>query len=399
MKNYNSNELRGFCLNIVNQNTGNFYVSKQKIKNNEIEMYNYAILDYKDFKKYNGYELRGLTFVKDNNSDNWKHYLHLNKFFNLNENEDVLFEKLKNRKIKGIYEKIDGSMITFIELNNGLIQPKTKMGFDSDIVKNVEKYILKEENERLLFFINKCLKENYMPIFEYVSPTNQIVIKYKEEKLVLLQIRDNINGRYLSREEIKQKIKDVNGDFQYIDNYVFEKKKYENEMSLKELIEMVDIKKEIEGWIVEFEDGFFIKVKTKWYSILHGTIDNNQKLRENLIIESIIREEIDDIKSNLVNDMERFKIIEDIIEKIKTYIHYIVEKTLELYNELDGEKYSGNVKDFALDNVQNEYFHYVMFYKKSNKDIEKLLKYVKENILKQTKSQKEAILFLEKIKY
>ena len=100
-----------------------FNCVERNINGYDVEIYCYGIgCTYKEFKDNDAHELRGLTFV--NNNGVWERHIALNKFFNVNENEDWSFDKLKDKKIVNVQEKSDGSMITFVGFPDGSIRAK-----------------------------------------------------------------------------------------------------------------------------------------------------------------------------------------------------------------------------------------------------------------------------------
>jgi hypothetical protein len=112
-----------------------FYETKLVLEGYNISIFNYRLTQYNDFiepvegKNYNAFELRGLTFVFNKDGSLFKRYLLMNKFFNINQVTQSLYNNVKNKKIKSIYNKEDGSLISFIKLPNNNIVAKTKMGF------------------------------------------------------------------------------------------------------------------------------------------------------------------------------------------------------------------------------------------------------------------------------
>ena len=55
----------------------------------------------------------------------------LQKFWNLNQVAETQYSAVKYKIISNIYDKADGSLITFIKLPNNKIIAKTKGGFDN----------------------------------------------------------------------------------------------------------------------------------------------------------------------------------------------------------------------------------------------------------------------------
>jgi RNA ligase len=116
-----------FCKDICEKtNNDVFYESKFIIDGYDISIFNYRIATYQDFLEYQAFELRGLTFVFNKDGSFFKRFLLMEKFFNLNENESTSIDLVKNKKIKSVFFKEDGSIINFIQLPNGRILAKSK---------------------------------------------------------------------------------------------------------------------------------------------------------------------------------------------------------------------------------------------------------------------------------
>ena len=77
-----------------------FYEQKFVIDGYDVSVFNYRYATYEDFLKFDAFELRGLTFVFNHDGTLFRQYPLLEKFFNLNENESTIYEKVKDTKIK-----------------------------------------------------------------------------------------------------------------------------------------------------------------------------------------------------------------------------------------------------------------------------------------------------------
>ena len=83
-----------------------FYMLEHEIDGFNISMMNYKLVTYDKFvtpvenKPYNAYEMRGLTFVFNEDNTLFKRYLLLPKFFNLNQVEETQYNLVKDKKIR-----------------------------------------------------------------------------------------------------------------------------------------------------------------------------------------------------------------------------------------------------------------------------------------------------------
>jgi len=319
------------CLEICEKSYGLFYESKFIIEGYNISMFNYRFATYNDFFTYDAFELRGLTFVFNSDGSVYKSFLLMEKFFNINENESTLFDTIKNKKVKSVYLKEDGSIINFIELPNGKIISKSKMSFESEQALMAQK--LFESNQNINTFVKDCISKDLVPIFEYVSPINRVVVKYNKSDLVLLRLRDNKTGEYLS-----------------IDDFDILSKPMSFKFSLKDLMNLKGNLESIEGWVVEFSDGQKVKIKTDWYLSLHRILTDYSN-REDYLIDMILDEKIDDILSVLDYGSEQRRLVESVVEITNRKVMYISNEVDRVLSTYDGDK-----KSFVLSNKEHKFF-------------------------------------------
>ena len=334
---------------IVENSNGVFTESKHLIDGFNISIFNYRLATYENFinpindSSLNYLELRGLTFIFNKDGSLFKRYLLMEKFFNINENEGTQLTDLNKLKIKYVYNKEDGSVISFVKLPNGKVVAKSKASFDS-YQANKANFIYNNDDD-IKSFVDDMLNIDIVPIFEYVSPFNKIVINYNNDELILLKLRNNKTGEYFNIDNITEEwnIK-VPEKF----NYTLDE--------LEELSKSVEGK---EGWVIEFENGLKVKKKTEWYFSLHKLYTEDLN-KENYLIEKIIKEEIDDVISILDNshyhDFIREK-VNKITNLISKYIDDKSNKVNELYNVY---KSHTDVKEFVLNYIKSDEFSYVM---------------------------------------
>jgi RNA ligase len=254
-------------------------------------------------------ECRGLIFDRDGVLMSRPFH----KFFNINEREetqapvvalDLLFDHV-------IMEKMDGSMIRPI-LIDGYLRLATKMGV-TNVAMEAEAWLAAQDSE-YKDWLRACMDNGYTPIFEWVSPFNQIVLAYEIEDLVLLAIRDNVTGEYL---DLNEELEAIYCPFTVVRSYG------SMEGNILEYIDRQRGAEGREGDIIRFADGHMLKVKNDWYVRIHKTIDRITFDRN--IVDLIINEEIDDVipmlptaQVNRIRDFETrfwnaFKVKEDML--------------------------------------------------------------------------------------
>ncbi|MEO1958236.1 MAG: hypothetical protein ABGX23_01660, partial [Nautiliaceae bacterium] len=170
-------------------NSKQFFRKDDKFLDKDISIYHYKQAKFEEFEKFKdkgSYELRGLTFLED------KRFLALHKFFELNQAPGWMEEDLKTKKIIKATEKIDGTLLQPILINNK-IYFKTKLSFDIYQAKKANEML---KNPKLKEYILKKFQQNKIPIFEFVSPKTQVVLNYDKDELNLIQVRDLKTGEY-----------------------------------------------------------------------------------------------------------------------------------------------------------------------------------------------------------
>lgn len=211
----------------------------------------YTVIDYvfnmpDTFNDIVRRECRGITF--NDNGDIISRPFH--KFFNLGEREETLPHNVDFTKEHIVMIKADGSMLRPV-LVNGEIVPMTRMGH-TDVARQAFNEIDYRSYEKAF---HSYLNDNLTPIYEFVSPNNKIVLEYDRPKLILLAVRNNFTGEYLPIHS-----QEIGTDLSFASG-----------VHVQEHIKTVTDK--IEGYVIRFEDGHMLKVKTEEYLRYHRGFD------------------------------------------------------------------------------------------------------------------------------
>lgn len=290
-----------------------FYETKHRVNGYTVSVFNYRLATYDDFKKYDAFEMRGLTFVFNTDGTLYKRFLGLHKFFNINETEITQYHTIKDYEVLDVSDKLDGTLITFIELPNGEIVAKTKNNFEAD--QTVRSTKLFNENETLIKFVKDQISIGHCVFFEYTSPTNRIVIKYPVSSLSLTKIRDGQSGEYLLNESVPEGLKMARNETMEF-------------TTLKDMIDSYETLKDKEGSVIIFRepDGeqLLVKVKTADYFEKHHLM-TEFIYQENVLVEMILNETIDDVLSQIDDEETRAR-INDLIKIVQVKFREEVEK-------------------------------------------------------------------------
>ena len=370
-----------------------FYRADRVVEGQNVAIYDYRLASASDFFPEEGpnrTEMRGLCFVEQENGT-WQRNILMQKFFNIGQTEGAnnslswMYEDVQHKKIVSLSNKEDGSIISFVKFANGRIRAKSKASFESDQAKMAQKLFDNSVDcEGSLYeLVTNHLAIGLVPIFELVSPMNQIVLEYQNTELILLQVRCSVTGDYKKHLHTVGKSYGVKyaKNFELMGDHV---KGLPHLTTLDALLELKETdQRDIEGWIITFEDGQMAKIKTKHYMELHGLIGPDA-FRENLLIQSIIGGNIDDVISALASGEKKDKIVK--MEELVShkYNHLVLEwKELRniFYNQCNSDR-----KTFAIKYSENPLFGSVI--KNINgsfRDVESIAeKAVEEYILKRT---------------
>lgn len=184
------------------------------------------------------------------------------KFFNLG--EKVQPHEVDWTRPHTVVPKIDGSMIHPAMIDKDLVL-MTRKGI-TDVALHAADLFLAQP--RYFMMMADFLERGFTPIFEYIGPSNRIVLRYPKHELILTDIRDTYSGNSLGMEGLRQvahqyQIPLAGGttvDCPPVDD-------------INEFILWVRALKELEGVVIRFEDGLMLKVKAEEYLTQHHALD------------------------------------------------------------------------------------------------------------------------------
>jgi RNA ligase len=283
------------------------------------------------FNSLEALEARGIVFSADGRVIARP----LSKFFNVNERPETQIAAIDWSKVSRVMLKRDGSMIHTVAFpeDGRNFTVKSKKSFESDVAKQSKKWLLQREN--YIKFCTDMTEAGRTAIFEWTSPIARIVVGYKEDELQLLHVRDNTTGMYLTQGELD--VLSAKYDIPLVDAVPFFTENVTQEV-VRDLVEMTE---NIEGWVIQFQNGDMVKLKTKWYMDRHHA---TTFLRVRDIARMVVDETLDDLKAKLVGDGIDIAQINEIEQKVVREIDYIIERVEMTY---EANKHLER-KDFAI---------------------------------------------------
>lgn len=264
-------------------------------------------------------ECRGIKFDMDGNLLARP----FNKFFNYGE-RNIVYPWDQQYVVM---DKADGSMIHPAIVNNDLVF-MTRMGRTEHAIR-AERHL----NDRVRHFCYDLLLGGFTPIFEWVSPDNQIVLPYEDDRLIMLAIRTNHNGRYMNRKCVND----------WADLMGLNKiKTYNLTLNDDNISEIRQNFKGIEGFVVFFPDSQqYVKIKTDEYVQMHRAVSFFD--REDTILPAVLDSQCDDLYPTL--SVER-------ADKLRKYEADVMAEALgllgQIKNNMDIFSTAETRKDFAL---------------------------------------------------
>lgn len=315
---------------------------RKRVEPNGFITFCYMIAEQDTFNGMPARECRGITFDSNGNLAG----LPLHKFFNVGEREETQEHNLKWDQVTAVFEKIDGSLIHTVN-DNGNLLLKSKKTFDSAVAVAATQWL----NERPILkrHITDIVNDGLTLIFEWVSPEHRIVIRHPEQKLILLHVRNHETGHYADPNSLAALARVIGLEYRpvvtefHVDG-VFDYTLMKNAL---------ETRKDIEGWVIQFNNHEMVKAKTKWYLDLHHAITF---VRERDIAKMVANETVDDYKSFLSSNGESIEPVLAIEHQVVTMLTYI-EKEIREIVEADKEL---SRKDFAIKHKKHQRFGLLM---------------------------------------
>lgn len=253
-----------------------------------IDQENYTVIDYiyvdeNTFSTDMQHQCRGLKFDTDGKIIGRPFH----KFFNIGEKLQV--DEIDWSENHHILEKLDGSMIHPVLIDNQIIL-MTRKGI-SDQARNAQS----AANSNLINLCRYLLEAGVTPLFEFTAPDNRIVVKYDQTQLTLLSAREMVSGRYFEYSELLKLAERF---------YVPVVKRLNSVLEYKTFLTETRNAKGIEGYVLTFQNGLFLKIKTEDYTLRHKAM-GDLRFEKNAIA-LFAANAIDDVVPMLNNNLASY---------------------------------------------------------------------------------------------
>lgn len=300
-----------------------FYEDFISLLGTNCRIFSYNYTSYSDWLKEDALECRGIMFEIDGDGNPIRIMSRpMEKFFNLEENPMTIGLDLSSVEYGMV--KADGSLVsTYID--NDMLFMKSKCSLTSDQALAATGIMNDFDNVGLRDRCIELAKQGFTLNFEYVSPDNRIVLQYQEKELVLLNVRHNETGEYI-------KYSDILAD-PVLRKYLVAKA--DIDYSNPNWVDDIRLLEGIEGFVFVMESGQKFKLKTEWYSDLHGMRDSFAKNED--LFETIVAGAADDIKALFSSDEYSVKKIEAFEAVHLNFLKDSLETIQEKYSRLTGK--------------------------------------------------------------
>lgn len=293
-------ENKKFDLNILENYLQEHLIVKQKHPTFDIWIYNYTpeCVFSRKWDKITA-QCRGLIL----DEEGYVVGRPMEKFFNYDELEGLGISLPEGTP--KIYTKLDGSLIIVTRYKDELIVA-TRGSFVSDQAKLARELLIQDDDLRKIVM---SVDNQFTFLFELTGPDNRIVVTYPENKLTLLAVITNWNGK-----EHNLKAYKIIG----VKNIVEEYEAKWNENTIKYL-QSLNLNNE-EGFVLKWDNNFRTKIKFSSYVRLHRLITG--------LNEKTIWEWMKD--SKCVDE-----IVKNVPEEFREWVESITYKFWEAFNRIN----------------------------------------------------------------
>ncbi len=244
---------------------------------NLVDRGDYQVLDYNFiassvFTNDYALECRGLKFAADGKLIARP----LHKFFNLGERDQMTEVDFTQPHV--VFDKLDGTMVHPVMLNGDLVF-MTRAG----LTRHAQ-VALAAAPQGVLDLCVDAMARNLTPVFEFTAPDNRIVIAYDRPQITLLAARDITTGAYLTHDALVALGQQHGVPLPQLARPVADVKAF-----------VADTRglPDVEGYVIAFDDGRRIKIKTDSYVLRHRAL-SGLKMEKN-VVAWIAEQMVDDV--------------------------------------------------------------------------------------------------------
>ncbi|MGL5583698.1 MAG: T4 RnlA family RNA ligase [Cetobacterium sp.] len=293
----------------------------------KVRVFDYVVAAACNWKEPSAKEARGIMFEMDETNTKPLRIMcrPMEKFFNIGEPDVIDYNW---DECQYYTEKADGSLISTFE-DKGVLDMKSMSNMFTEVAMKAKVW-LNDHPELKARLLQLCL-DGYTANMEFVGPSNQNVLSYDEDCLILLNVRHNQTGEYVDVREIRKDAilrQYLTGVFPP----TFADEKWANHI--------IEHAKEIEGFVASFPNGH-VKVKTKWYFEKHAIRSAINSNRE--VVKMVFDENTDDLRAMFADNPNALKKINAFEMTYINRLEYLFTTAIEFkekHKHLDRKSYA-----------------------------------------------------------
>jgi len=198
------------------------------------------------------------------------------------------------------------------------------------------------------------LAAHYTINMEYTSPSNRIVVHYRESQLTITSIRSHFNGDTIFASDLTSFLAEKR--YRAMLKHVVQFKAIPKGLSQKEFVNRVRQETQGEGYVVEIihrdRPRYLVKIKTHKYVLAYQSKETIKSSRD--LFESIIKEQSDDLRSLVYDDPLALEKIAKAEEQVMPIFNRMVQSIEQFYDEnkhLSKESYANLVRNTPTINI------------------------------------------------
>ncbi|EFA81703.1 hypothetical protein PPL_05697 [Heterostelium album PN500] len=285
-------------------------------------------------------ECRGIIFEQSTGALVCRKF---HKFFNINELDETHQDKINLEGEKYIIlEKLDGSLIAPIySSKENKVTWGSKAGA-TDLSAKVDKYIASQADTiKYGEFSELWLKKGYTPMYEWCSESQRIVLYYAQDLLSLTAIRSIKTGEYILYDEMVESAKQFNVP---VTGAIEQHKVFGGgARTAAELLEQVQKMRDIEGYILRFDDGRVFKMKCA--CTIHSMKKTSTNCRKDINNDKSIQPWFKKLLFQFIDEIDCEEDPASYMSAVSKYIIYILKNQCGSASKLDeGRKVLGGLK-------------------------------------------------------
>jgi len=286
-----------------------FYSKDHRLDGVLYRIFSYRIGTYTDFCQPQALECRGVMFrIAPDDTPIALVSLPLPKFFNIYENPMTMQPDFK--QVIRFEEKADGSFVCTY-LHNDRIRLKTKNSLDAAMTQDAMAFIDRADNKPLKNALEFFARNHATVLMEWCDPkpSSRIVIAYKHAHLRVFGLRDNTTGAIIDFHDQNEMLLRFteNTAMQHSAQLVQHSVQYHSPDDAQHFAENTASAKGIEGYVMVFQDGQRMKLKTNWYMTQHHLRDSVTHV--NGLFKSVVQGSSDDLKSLFFDNQQALDLI------------------------------------------------------------------------------------------